>query len=56
MPASAGRALRSLVELTGGNPLAVRENLAGAAACLVSFGPGHLELGAALECTWGRGV
>ncbi len=49
-----GSALRSLVELTGGNPLAVRENLAGAAACLVSFGPEHLELGAALECTWGR--
>jgi DNA-binding CsgD family transcriptional regulator len=49
-----GPALRSLVELTGGNPLAVRENLAGAAVGTAVFGPEHLELGQALEDAWGR--
>jgi DNA-binding CsgD family transcriptional regulator/tetratricopeptide (TPR) repeat protein len=49
-----GPALRSLVELTGGNPLAVLENLAGAADRTGAFDPGRLMLGAALENVWGR--
>ena len=49
-----GPALRSLVELTGGNPLAVLENLAGAADGMGAFEPGRLTLGAALEDAWGR--
>jgi DNA-binding CsgD family transcriptional regulator/tetratricopeptide (TPR) repeat protein len=49
-----GPALRSLVELTGGNPLAVLENLAGAAEGMGGFEPGRLMLGAALEDAWGR--
>ena len=49
-----GPALRSLVELTGGNPLAVLENLAGAAEGMGAFEPGRLTLGAALEHAWGR--
>ena len=49
-----GPALRSLVELTGGNPLAVLENLAGAADGMGGFEPGRLTLGAALENAWGR--
>ena len=49
-----GPALRSLVELTGGNPLAVLENLAGAAEGTGAFEPGRLTLGAALENAWGR--
>ena len=49
-----GSALRSLVELTGGNPLAVLENLAGAAEGVGGFEPGRLMLGAALEDAWGR--
>src|SRR5712691_2345390 len=47
-------ALRSLVELTGGNPLAVLENLAGAADGMDAFDPGRLALGASLERAWGR--
>jgi DNA-binding CsgD family transcriptional regulator len=47
-------ALRSLVELTGGNPLAVLENLAGAADGIGTFDPGRLTLGVALEHAWGR--
>ena len=49
-----GPALRSLVELTGGNPLAVMENLAGATDGTGGFEPGRLTLGAALEHAWGR--
>jgi DNA-binding CsgD family transcriptional regulator len=49
-----GPALRSLVELTGGNPLAVMENLAGAAEGMGGFEPGRLMLGATLENAWGR--
>ena len=49
-----GSALRSLVELTGGNPLAVMENLAGATDGTGGFEPGRLMLGAALEHAWGR--
>jgi DNA-binding CsgD family transcriptional regulator len=49
-----GSALRSLVELTGGNPLAVLENLAGAADAMGGFEPGRLTLGAALENAWSR--
>ena len=49
-----GPALRSLVELTGGNPLAVLENLAGAAYGMGAFEPGRLMLGAALENAWGQ--
>jgi DNA-binding CsgD family transcriptional regulator len=49
-----GPALRSLVELTGGNPLAVLENLAGATGGTGRFEPGRLALGAALERAWGR--
>ncbi|HEY7011878.1 MAG TPA: helix-turn-helix transcriptional regulator, partial [Streptosporangiaceae bacterium] len=49
-----GPALRSLVGLTGGNPLAVLENLAGAAVGTSTFGPEHLELGQALDEAWGR--
>ena len=49
-----GLALRSLVELTGGNPLAVLESLAEAADGIGSFEPGRLTLGAALEDAWGR--
>jgi DNA-binding CsgD family transcriptional regulator/tetratricopeptide (TPR) repeat protein len=47
-------ALRSLVELTGGNPLAVLENLAGAAGGIGTFEPGRLTLGVRLEHAWGR--
>jgi len=46
--------LRSLVERSGGNPLAVLENLPGAAAGLGAREPGRLALGASLERTWGR--
>ena len=49
-----GPALRSLVELTGGNPLAVLENLAGAADGMGGFEPGRLTLGTALENAWAR--
>ena len=49
-----GPALRSLVELTGGNPLAVLENLAGAASGTGGFEPARLTLGATLEHAWGR--
>ena len=49
-----GSALRSLVELTGGNPLAVMENLAGATDGTGGFEPGRLMLGAALEHAWDR--
>jgi len=53
-------ALRSLVELTGGNPLAVLENLPAAAAGpggiggFGGFGPARLTLGRVLEHAWGR--
>jgi DNA-binding NarL/FixJ family response regulator len=47
-------ALRSLVEVTGGNPLAVLENLAGAAGGMGIFEPSRLTLGAVLENAWGR--
>ena len=47
-------ALRSLVELTGGNPLAVLENLAGAASGIGTFEQGELALGVVLERAWGR--
>jgi len=47
-------ALRSLVQLTGGNSLAVLENLAGATEGTGAFEPGRLTLGAALEHAWGR--
>jgi hypothetical protein len=47
-------ALRSLVELTGGNPLAVLENLAGAARGHRGFEPERLTLGRVLEHAWGR--
>src|SRR5262249_8578332 len=43
-----------LVELTGGNPLAVLENLAGAAEGMGAFESGRLMLGVALENAWGR--
>jgi DNA-binding CsgD family transcriptional regulator len=46
--------LRSLVERSGGNPLAVLENLPGAAAGLDLHEPGRLALGASLKRTWGR--
>jgi DNA-binding CsgD family transcriptional regulator len=46
--------LRSLVERSGGNPLAVLENLPGAAAGLDAHEPGRLALSASLERTWGR--
>ena len=49
-----GSALRSLVELTDGNPLAVLENLDGATEGLGAFEPGRLTLGVALEHAWGR--
>jgi len=49
-----GPALRSLVEMTGGNPLAVRENLTGASDGMGAFEPERLTLGAALENAWGR--
>jgi len=49
-----GPALRSLAELTGGNPLAVMENLAAAADGVGGFEPGRLMLGATLENAWGR--
>ena len=49
-----GSALRSLVELTGGNPLAVLENLAGAAHGMGAFPPERLTLGVPLEHVWGR--
>jgi tetratricopeptide (TPR) repeat protein len=49
-----GRVLRSLVELTGGNPSAVLENLAGAANGMGTFEPGQLALGGALEDAWAR--
>jgi len=50
-------ALRSLVELTGGNPLAVLENLPAAAAGLGGIGgfeAARLTLGRVLEHAWGR--
>ena len=50
-------ALRSLVELTGGNPLAVLENLPAAAAGpggIGGFESARLTLGRVLEHTWGR--
>ena len=47
-----GPALRSLVELTGGNPLAVLENLAGAADGMGAFEPGRLVLSVSLEHAW----
>jgi DNA-binding CsgD family transcriptional regulator len=47
-------ALRSLVEVTGGNPLAVLENLAGAAGGPGVFEPARLALGGVLEHAWGR--
>jgi len=47
-------ALRSLVELTGGNPLAVLENLAGAAGGPGGFERGRLTLGGVLEHAWGH--
>jgi DNA-binding CsgD family transcriptional regulator len=49
-----GPTLRSLVELTGGNPLALLENLAEAADGMGTFEPGRLTLGVALEHVWGR--
>jgi DNA-binding NarL/FixJ family response regulator len=49
-----GPALRSLVEMTGGNPLAVLENLAAAADGTSDFPAERLTLGHALENTWGR--
>jgi DNA-binding CsgD family transcriptional regulator len=49
-----GRTLRSLVDLTGGNPLAMLENLAGAADGMSAYEPGELTLGVALEHVWGR--
>jgi DNA-binding CsgD family transcriptional regulator/tetratricopeptide (TPR) repeat protein len=49
-----GPTLRSLVELTGGNPLAVMENLAGASDGTAAFEPELLTLGATLEHAWGR--
>ena len=49
-----GSALRSLVQVTGGNPLAVLENLAGAADGMGTFEPGRLTLGGVLEQAWGR--
>ena len=49
-----GPALRSLVELTGGNPLAVLENLARAANEMGAFEAERLTLGVALENAWGR--
>lgn len=49
-----GPALRSLVKLTGGNPLAVLENLAGAAEGMGAFEAEQLTLGATLENAWGR--
>jgi DNA-binding CsgD family transcriptional regulator len=39
---------------TGGNPLAVLENLAGATGAMGPFEPGQLTLGPALEDAWGR--
>ena len=47
-------ALESLVERTGGNPLAVLENLAGAADDMDSLKAGPLALNASLERAWGR--
>ena len=47
-----GPALRSLVEQTGGNPLAMLENLAGAADRMGAFEPGQLMLGGVLERAW----
>ena len=49
-----GPALRSLVKHTGGNPLAVLENLAGAADEMGASEAGLLRLGASLENAWGR--
>ena len=49
-----GSALRSLVEVTGGNPLAVMENLAEAADGMGTFEPGRLTLGGVLEHAWAR--
>jgi ATP/maltotriose-dependent transcriptional regulator MalT len=46
--------LKSLVELTGGNPLAVLENLAGAADGAGTLELDRLTLGGVLEHTWGR--
>jgi len=47
-------ALQSLVKRTGGNPLAVLENLAGAADGIDSFESRPLTLSASLERAWGR--
>jgi DNA-binding CsgD family transcriptional regulator len=49
-----GSALRSLVELTGGNPLAMLENLAGAADGMGTFEPGQLMLSVSLEHAWAQ--
>jgi DNA-binding NarL/FixJ family response regulator/energy-coupling factor transporter ATP-binding protein EcfA2 len=49
-----GTALQSLVEETGGNPLAVLENLAAAADGMGIFEPGRLALGGVLERAWAR--
>jgi DNA-binding CsgD family transcriptional regulator len=49
-----GSALRSLVQLTGGNPLAVLENLTRSTNEMGGFESGRLILGAALENAWGR--
>jgi len=51
-----GPALRSLVELTGGNPLAVLENLAGVPDGMGAFEADRLTLGVRLENAWGRVV
>ena len=47
-------ALQSLIEHTGGNPLAVLENLPEAANGMVPLAPGLLALSASLERVWGR--
>jgi DNA-binding CsgD family transcriptional regulator len=49
-----GAALRSLVKLTGGNPLAFMENLTGATDEMGASEAGRLTLGVALENAWGR--
>jgi DNA-binding CsgD family transcriptional regulator len=49
-----GPALRSLVEMTDGNPLAVLENLASATEGMGVVEPRRLTLGVALENVWGR--
>jgi DNA-binding CsgD family transcriptional regulator len=47
-------ALRSLVELTGGNPLALLESLAGSPDGKGVFEPARLTLGVELEHAWGH--